>query len=102
MALDHDSQILVFLEDRSGQRDVEIGAVGDSTQVVGDDGEWQSMVDGRGYPNVYISFKIVMMVTQISTIEALQTIKRYIVCEDAMLCCSTPSAMLYGRPALVT
>ena len=46
------------------------------------------MVDGFGeYPNVYMSFKVVMIVTQLCTVEALQKAKRYIVREDAMLCC---------------
>lgn len=37
--------------------------------------------------NVYMSFNIVMIVTQICTVEALQNVKRYIVREDTMLCC---------------
>lgn len=100
MPLDHGSQILVFLEDRSGQRDVEIGAVGDSTQMIGDDGEWQSMVDGLGYPNVYISFKIVMMVTQISTIEALQTIKGISYAKTQCYAAPRPVQCCMGGPRL--
>lgn len=55
------------------------------------------------YPNnVYMSFKIVIIVAQICTVEGLQNVKRYIIREDAMLCCfDAPHAMSYGRPALV-
>lgn len=47
------------------------------------------MVDGLGYLQVYISLEIVMAVTQICTVEALQKAQSQKVYrrEDAMLCC---------------
>lgn len=39
-----------------------------------------------GFPNVYKSFKIVIIITQVCTVEVLQNVKRYIVRKDAMLC----------------
>lgn len=45
------------------------------------------MMDGcKDFPTS-MSFKIVMIKTQICTVEVLQNVKRYIVRVDAMLCC---------------